>query len=135
MDKTENHITWLLDLEERPFTLNNHYLSDYRDKFLSHYRATRQKDRNPTLTSSVESHAHNPLPPSGPTSINRVLAALAEMDITGIKPEDLAKLIPLDGMEHALVIMADVRAYFQGKSHFHIPPSLDNFVTLFFHAS
>jgi hypothetical protein len=48
------------------------------------------------------------------TGMAKVLAGLAEIGIHGVKPEDLAKLIPPDAMEPALNIMADVRAYFQG---------------------
>lgn len=42
------------------------------------------------------------------------MAALVEMGITGIKPEDLFKILPTDQMAPAIDIMADVRAYFQG---------------------
>lgn len=45
--------------------------------------------------------------------IAKVLSGLAEMGLPGIKPEDISKLLPPDRMEHALIIMADVRAYFQ----------------------
>lgn len=113
MDKTERHITWLLDIEERPFTLNNHYLQDYKEKFLSYYRDAREKECHPQLMASVQSQTTQP--PSSDSALSRAIAALAEAGVTGIKPEDFAKLIPPDGMEHALVIMADVRAYFQGK--------------------
>ena len=48
------------------------------------------------------------------TGISKVLAGLAEIGMSGIKAEDLPKLLPPDRMEPALTIMADVRAYFQG---------------------
>ncbi|TFK33506.1 hypothetical protein BDQ12DRAFT_715805 [Crucibulum laeve] len=47
------------------------------------------------------------------TGIAKVLAGLTELGMPAIKPEDLPKLLPSDPMEPALVIMADVRAYFQ----------------------
>ncbi|KAF9461878.1 P-loop containing nucleoside triphosphate hydrolase protein [Collybia nuda] len=117
MERTEERINWLIKLENRPFSLNTHYLTDYKDKFLSYYRGAREKDRNLDLMNAIEGYT----PPttrdrgisSSPTGIAKVLAGLVEIGIIGIKPEDLAKLIPPDGMEPALVIMADVRAYFQ----------------------
>jgi hypothetical protein len=65
----------------------------------------------PIPTTGLRTIGH---PEPSPTGIAKVLAGLVEIGIIGVKPEDLAKLIPPDGMEPALVIMADVRAYFQG---------------------
>lgn len=123
-------IDWLLALEDQPFTLNDHYLADYKSKFLSYYKGARQKDQNQALLRTIEnfgrSSAPRPLhaglvgesvsetrnPP--PTGIAKVLTGLAEIGMIGIKPEDVPKLLPQDAMEPALIIMADVRAYFQG---------------------
>jgi hypothetical protein len=44
-----------------------------------------------------------------------VLSNLVKLGFTGLKAEDLAKLLAPDEMEPALNIMADVRAYFQGE--------------------
>ena len=52
--------------------------------------------------------------------MTKVIAGLAEMRIH-VKPAELAQLIPVDGMEPALVIMADVRAYFQGAYELLLP--------------
>ena len=49
------------------------------------------------------------------TGIAKIMAGLAEVGVSGIKPEDLPRLFPSDSMEPALLIMADVRAYFQGN--------------------
>ncbi|KAG6839747.1 hypothetical protein H0H93_005082, partial [Arthromyces matolae] len=79
----------------------------------------REKDRNPKLLTAIEEYTPtssspaSPGRPFSPTGIAKVLASLAEIGIHGLKPEALAKLIEPDGMEPALVIMADVRAYFQ----------------------
>ena len=51
-------------------------------------------------------------------SVKSALASLAAIGLPGVKAEDLAKLLPPDRMEPALMIMADVRAYFQGVSSF-----------------
>jgi len=48
-------------------------------------------------------------------AITRVLSGLAEMGFQGLTASDLVKLLPPDEMEPALIIMADVRAYFQGE--------------------
>ncbi|KAG6917243.1 hypothetical protein DXG01_003275 [Tephrocybe rancida] len=122
MERAQEQVDWLLKLEHRPFSLNTHYLADYRDKFLAHYRSAREKDRNPKLMEAIKDYAPTPsssvfyargASPPAPTGIAKVLASLVEMGIVGVKPEDIAKLIEPDGMEPALVIMADVRAYFQ----------------------
>ncbi|KAG5730381.1 Interferon-induced GTP-binding protein Mx [Termitomyces sp. T112] len=123
MERAEERIDWLMKLEDRPFSLNTHYLADYKDKFLAHYRTAREKDRNPQLMAAIEqynplsnssvSHPNSGLPPPAPTGIAKVLSGLVEMGILGVRFEALAKLIESDGMEPALVIMADVRAYFQ----------------------
>ncbi|KAF8176929.1 hypothetical protein BJ912DRAFT_986412 [Pholiota molesta] len=46
------------------------------------------------------------------TGITKILTDFAEIKMT-VKPEDLANLLPADQMGPALVVMADVRAYFQ----------------------
>ncbi|KAG6828831.1 hypothetical protein H0H87_000659 [Tephrocybe sp. NHM501043] len=122
MERAETSVDWLLKLEDQPFSLNTHYLMDYKEKFLRHYRSAREKDRNPILMTAIEEYTptpssavHHPrgsLQPS-PTGIAKVLSSLVEMGIFGVKPEALAMLIEPDGMEPALIIMADVRAYFQ----------------------
>lgn len=49
-----------------------------------------------------------------PNGIAKILSGLAEVGISGVKPEDIPKLLPPDTMEPAMTIMAEVRAYFQG---------------------
>jgi len=123
-EKAEERINWLLELEKSPFSLNTHYLSDYRAKFLAHYRGARERYDNTEFTQFIKNHKENSPPStghrklSGPvpqlTGIAKVLSSLAEIGIVGVKAEDLPKLLPPDPMEPALGIMADVRAYFQG---------------------
>jgi hypothetical protein len=129
MERAEESVTWLLALEDRPFSLNMHYLADYRDKYLAYYKGAREQDCNPpNLTHSLQTYSA-PLPNSlsSLTGIAKVMAGLAEMGMSSVKPEDLAKLIPPDSMEPALRIMADVRAYFQGMSF--LPSSPRHLVT------
>ncbi|KAF5374644.1 hypothetical protein D9615_008939 [Tricholomella constricta] len=122
MERTNERIAWLMKLESRPFSLNTHYFTDYKEKFLTHYRSAREKDRNPRLMAAIEEYTPPPpafgfnrgvVSPPAPLGIAKVLASLVEMGMPGIKPDALAKLIEPDGMEPALIIMADVRAYFQ----------------------
>ncbi|KAG5642512.1 hypothetical protein DXG03_002613 [Asterophora parasitica] len=123
MERAEERIDWLMKLESLPFSLNTHYLSDYKEKFLAHYRSAREKDRNPRLMTAIEEYSPSSTSSSyasgarevspSPTGIAKVLASLVEAGYPSVKPEALAKLIEPDGMEPALVIMADVRAYFQ----------------------
>ncbi|KIJ68612.1 hypothetical protein HYDPIDRAFT_106826 [Hydnomerulius pinastri MD-312] len=46
-------------------------------------------------------------------TINEVLAGLANLGITGLTREDLAKLIPQDEYTTEMIVMAEVRGYFQ----------------------
>jgi hypothetical protein len=121
LERAEERIDWLLALEDIPFSLNTHYLADYKDKFISHYRAAREKDGNAQLASHINEYKRDPSASTTTfrsvvqhTGIAKILSGLAEVGVNGIKADDLSKLLSPDRMEPALVIMADVRAYFQG---------------------
>lgn len=157
LERAEERVKWLMRLEDAPFTLNTHYLADYREKFLAHYKDARDKQTQrqfpkpnvaaPALTAlpftfgptatpvkpatatgasgspGVGLGAAAPSPIKLPAAtaaiqkqdaVKKVLSGLAEMGMTGVTEDDLPKLLPADGMEPALAIMADVRAYFQG---------------------
>jgi hypothetical protein len=105
-------------------------LSDYKNKFLAHYKGTREKYERLDImsiihtynfSSSGSSNANSAGSPyratsaSQPTGIAKILSGLAEIGMPGVKPEELPRLFPPDSMEPALIIMADVRAYFQGN--------------------
>ncbi|KAF5354814.1 hypothetical protein D9756_005633 [Leucocoprinus leucothites] len=117
--RTEEKINWLVDLEDKAFSLNTHYLTDYKSKFLAYYRGARNKGNHADIMSTISTYT--PLSSSATNSkgvpvlcgIAKVLSGLAELGLTGIKANDLAKLLKTDDMEPALEIMADVRAYFQ----------------------
>ncbi|KAI0782953.1 P-loop containing nucleoside triphosphate hydrolase protein [Abortiporus biennis] len=115
-EQASERLIWLLQLEMQPATLNTHYFKDYRDKFLSYYRACRwDRGGKNSLTSQLQNYS----PPSGyhPNQFNdctsKALSGVAGIGISGIEPTDLAKLLPADKYEPALHIMAEVRAYFQ----------------------
>ena len=115
-----------MKLEDRPFSLNTHYLADYKDKFYSYYKGAREKDEKSDLmklinnyrpsSKTVKSTSSSGEP--APMGLAKVLTGLAEMGLAGIKPEDIPKLFPPDRMEPAIHIMSDVRAYFQGEAIF-----------------
>ncbi|KAG6857931.1 hypothetical protein C0991_004261, partial [Blastosporella zonata] len=56
MESAEERVNWLLKVEGRPFSLNTHYLADYKEKFLAHYRSAREKDRNPNLMAAIDEY-------------------------------------------------------------------------------
>ena len=132
LERAEERIVWLLELEDLPFSLNTHYLADYKSKFFAYYKGSREEYNRadlmnairdyegstpaPTLTTSGRSTTKNPVVTVEPTGIAKILTGLAEIGVNGVKPEDLAKLLPPDRMEPALTIMADIRAYFQGAN-------------------
>ena len=132
LERTEERISWLFELEDWPFTLNTHYLPDYKNKFLAHYKGTREKYERLDIMSTIQSYnssvsgntsvgsasSYRSSSTSQPTGIAKIMAGLAEIGMSGVKPEELSRLFPSDSMEPALVIMAEVRAYFQGNHGF-----------------
>ena len=119
--RTKSMIEWLVSLEQVPTTLNTHYFSDYKDKFLALYRAWRIDTDLLSKLKQVETPATVPQASPGFSrahqdpyqSVNKVLSGLSEIGIS-VKATELAKLLPPDPMEPALNIMASIRAYFQG---------------------
>ncbi|KAK7017181.1 P-loop containing nucleoside triphosphate hydrolase protein [Favolaschia claudopus] len=107
-------ITKLIALEKNgPLTLNDHYLSDYREKFLSHYKKAREETQNPTLVEAINAYKSRAIPVPATPGISQVMTGLAAIGLHGVDVDDLVTLLPPDRMEPALNIMADVRAYFQ----------------------
>ncbi|KAI6014111.1 hypothetical protein PISMIDRAFT_109943 [Pisolithus microcarpus 441] len=106
-DRTKEKIDWLLQVERAPATLNTHYYTDYRDKFLAHYRGCREADNN-TMSNfrNLATDWHKA------ETVNKALSSLKELGIS-VEVDDLARLLPSDPLEVALGIMASVRGYFQ----------------------
>lgn len=132
-EETRRRLDWLLNLERRPRTLNGHYYSDYRDKFLAYYKGCRHSDTHGSLIHSLEGYRGPPNSmsmslsgakadssvPDFNTSVAKVLSGLQEIGISS-KAMDLPNLLPSDPMEPALHVMATVRAYFQGTSKYRL---------------
>ncbi|TFK21930.1 hypothetical protein FA15DRAFT_644882 [Coprinopsis marcescibilis] len=132
-DATQSRLEWLLELEGRPFTLNTHYLADYKDKFTTFYKAAREREIRGTVSNQIEAYVvfkrQNHIPAKStssskrvvcaetteiePTGVAKVLRGLTEMGLDGVRAEDIPKMLRPDQMEPAINIMADVRAYFQ----------------------
>ncbi|KAL1690988.1 P-loop containing nucleoside triphosphate hydrolase protein [Schizophyllum commune] len=110
LESTKHKIDWLTDLERQAFTLNTHYLADYRDKFLAHYKGARQAGEHGDFIDRIRRYVPAG---EGEDAISKILSGLVELGVAGVKPEDIPKLLPPDEMEPAIEIMADVRAYFQ----------------------
>ncbi|KAJ7064490.1 P-loop containing nucleoside triphosphate hydrolase protein [Mycena amicta] len=114
-DAAHELVSTLIKLEmPAPMTLNEHYLADYRQKYLARYRAAREKASNNTFATQIENHQPpSPSALASPSTIDSILGHFASIGLSGLKAEDFAKLLPTDKMGPALEIMADVRAYFQ----------------------
>ncbi|KAJ3486023.1 hypothetical protein NLI96_g4541 [Meripilus lineatus] len=93
-EKAKERIKWMLALEYPPFTLNDHYFSSYREKYLTKYR----KARRPELFSM--------------DMMKTALAALANVGFSGVKEDDLYKLNEWNSYEQELIVMAETSAYF-----------------------
>jgi hypothetical protein len=106
-DVAEQRITFLLEEEQEPFTMNEHYLMDYRSKFLGHYKGIRQQAES-SFMENLESKQNKEL-------VRSVTSNLAALGLPNFDPSTLPRLLPPDPMESAIEIMAEVRAYFQGS--------------------
>ena len=106
-DVTEQRITFLLEEEQEPFTMNEHYFMDYRSKFLGHYKGIRQKAES-SFMEKLQSEENKRV-------VNTVISYLAALGLSNVDPSTLPRLLPPDPMESAIEIMAEVRAYFQGS--------------------
>lgn len=109
-----------LDLETTPYyTQNTHYLQTLQEKWLAYYKAVRNQPHKYKVQKAVEisapyevSYAFERAPtPEAPSS--KALRALAEAGYVNLKKSDLARLLPPESCEKELIVMADVRAYYQ----------------------
>ncbi|KAI0343435.1 hypothetical protein BDW22DRAFT_1170105 [Trametopsis cervina] len=114
--QTMDQIVWLQELEKRPHTMNDHYFSDYKDKFLALYRGGRHTSNHGSIVANLT--RFNALSrvkaqdSEFAQGAYKALSGLTEMGFN-VKAPELLKLLPPDPLEPALQIMATVRAYFQ----------------------
>ncbi|KAG8931126.1 hypothetical protein FRC01_001827 [Tulasnella sp. 417] len=125
----------LCQAEATPYTQNEHYFFDYREKLLLRYKAMHRRIKSQTsVIQSLQNHDSTKQPRGYSDQpqwqkINEALAALATVGIPGVVAIDLIKLLPDDSMGPAFEIMAEVRAYFQvAYKRFidNIPKHIDN---------
>lgn len=129
-ENTSHKLTWFLELEKRPRTLNEHYYSDYRDKFVAYYRGSRRikdKDLVTKLRRFDSSRSSTVLDTGFVEHTTAVLNGLRNIGISNVKAVDLPRLFPSDPYEPAINIMATVRAYFQGMHYCGIERAFANY--------
>ena len=135
-ERTKTQIDWFMQVETHAtFTLNWHYMEDYRSKFEAFYKLIRRHKHGYAEFIQRLMHPDTfrpPPPPAGTLSLvtgERIhpetdaqkLARLRLATIAMGLPADswsdssVLRLLPDDGGEGAVKIMADVRAYWQGK--------------------
>ncbi|KAL1717424.1 fungal-specific transcription factor domain-containing protein [Schizophyllum commune] len=51
-------IDWFVEAEQDPFTLSTHYLSDYRKKYIAHYKLTRNSSEHGDMEPALEMMAN-----------------------------------------------------------------------------
>ena len=108
-DAAAQHIDSLLEDENEPFTMNVHYYAEYRSKFFVDYKKTRLKAKSNFVQNLENSNDTGMM-----AAVSESISALAKLGLHSVDAPSLAALLPLDPMEPAIGIMADVRAYFQG---------------------
>lgn len=103
-------IDWLLDMENKaPFTSNEHYLGDYRDKFLKSYREAE-------ITEAVDLEDvddDSPLLTLTPSYVDYTPSRHYVIEDAPVPRK--SEPVPRDPYEPALHHMASARAYFQGS--------------------
>ena len=105
------HIDCLLKDENEPFTMNDLYYAEYRSKFLTHYKRNRLRSKNMVIRNLEDNNS-----PNMNAAVNEAISSLAKLGFRSIDVSSLVALLPPDPMEPAIGIMADVRAYFQGRA-------------------
>ena len=101
--------------ERNPYTQGDHHFRPYRDDFLQLYRFIYRKSQSKsTIVPLLEKNAEQA--PEDQTKIALALSAIAALGMEEMAAHDLLRLLSNDETNTAIKIMADVRAYFQGKA-------------------
>ncbi|KAM5542532.1 hypothetical protein V8D89_003991 [Ganoderma adspersum] len=117
LDRCEVAVQQMLEHEETPyFTQNGHYLEATRDVWLGHYKEVRalrdQYRRSGRFGSPAPYHSHSSTGTS--RAVADVIDAIRTLPgYSGITATELPKLLPADEYTDELIVMADVRSYFQ----------------------
>lgn len=108
-DTAAQQIGFLLADEHEPFTLNVHYYTEYRSKFLGHY----ERDRLMSTSRVMRNLDPDCCSPGMKIILDEAISSLAKLGLHWVDASSLVALLPPDPMGTAIGIMADVRAYFQ----------------------
>lgn len=118
---TKAKIDGLVRGECEPYTQNDEYFLAYKTRMLTRYKIIHQElQGKANLVTALR--AFNPSNSSSTgnssqwTYLNNAISNLSSFGIQ-IKAEDFVMLLPQHDLTPALDIMAEVRAYFQGKLH------------------
>jgi len=99
---------------EEPTTSNEHYLSDYKAKYLARYRAERKVHSGSGANDRLRNFMNGTYDHNG--NLENAISCLQQMGFpSDLKKEDFLRLLKPDTSEEALDIMAEVRAYYQGQ--------------------
>lgn len=98
--KTNKRIRWLSGIEHRPYTQNHHYLSSYREQYLTKYKGERRKQNQRS-------------PATEEVDVQDVIGKLVALGYQIRTREDLERLVPPDPYDEVLIVMSEVRAYWQ----------------------
>ena len=108
-------MTHCIEIErEEPTTVNEHYLSDYKSKYLARYRAERQLHSGNGTNEKLRNFINGVY--DSHQSFTTTRSNLQNMGFpSDLRREDFLRLLKPDANEEALDIMAEVRAYYQGQ--------------------
>jgi hypothetical protein len=111
--ETSKHIKFFLKVEREPSTRNTNYFKDYRRKFLSFYSGIFHEDSNDHFIERVQKRSFQSQEFS--RALETIMLNLPKIGFHNVKSLELVALQASEDSDDALKIMADVRAYFQGK--------------------
>lgn len=108
-------------MDLQPYTQNQEYYDTCRRKLYLRYKTLYQQSQPSGVAQGfidlLQSNVTRGFIDSMVSpELVAVLDGLARLGLPLLQPMDLTALLPTDEFDPALVVMADVRAYFQGKS-------------------
>lgn len=112
-NNTQEKLNECISIErEEPVTSNEHYLADYKEKFMSRYKAVGRlyNNYNSSLHNLVDGKFENT------AVMNNAVQNLHQMGIQKVNSTTILKMLPSENVDVAIEIMAEVRAYYQGGS-------------------
>ena len=109
-----NRIEFLLKIEMEPSTRNTNYFKDYHRRFLSFYKGSFHEDSNDHFVERVQGRVNQSA--EFIRALDIIMSNLPKIGFNHVTPLELGVLQASEESDEALRIMADVRAYFQGRS-------------------